>query len=159
MKRNLGVSLKENIVRELDLLAGPTGRSALIEDLITEGLVRRSALLSGVLQGAKVEHAVRAPGTGADQPTGLLKDSSVQHASTKHPGTGAVFVNATMIHPSPKKAADVGDPGRGRSFSVRHDLRGDQLSASAEVRGGRHRLDPALCDACQLVLRDAPGWV
>lgn len=66
-------------------------------------------------------------------------------------------MSATMLYPSKKAAADADDPGRGAPLTVRHDLRGDELPAMAEVRAGAHFLNAARCDGCRLILRDYWG--
>ena len=155
MKRNLGVSVEDFYIRQIDLLVGPGERSQFFQEAAVEKLARMRERLPEVLQGAQVEHAVRQP--AADDVPPLLRDAVVQHAHSKHP-SGIIFANASMIHPARKAVEDTADPGRGASFSIRHDLRGDQLPASSVVRQGRHRLQPAKCDGCVLVLRDAPDW-
>ena len=114
-RRNLGITMEDRVIREMDLLAGPTKRSEFIQEAVIEKLARSSARLSAVLQGARVEHSIQ-PGT--DQGSGLLKNARVQHAQVRNPSTRKLFVGATMVFPSPKTAADVGDDAKGAPFSI-----------------------------------------
>ncbi len=95
-----------------------------------------------------VDKGLRA-GNAAMSP--ILRDARVQHVAYANRTTKRLTIERTVVRPSKKTAADIGDPGRGNEFSVKHDV---EVSPSSEVRGGDHFLDPDRCLGCLLAVRD-----
>ncbi|MEE9182178.1 MAG: hypothetical protein V3U33_06415 [candidate division NC10 bacterium] len=134
--QNVSVYFRKDVLRAIDRQRGGRSRSGYLSDLVVEQD-------RGVLSPVKTE---------ALSP--LLRDARVTHPTTRHPGTRKIYLSSSYVVPSKKTGADVNDPAKGAGFSIRHDLRGDELPATAKVRSGEHYLDTSKCDGCKLVARD-----
>ncbi len=145
---NFSIYLRIEDREILDRLRGEQNVSSYFRDLLRKQDARGDAA------AVALDSLPPALKEGAEVPP-LLRDAMVQHGHSRLP-SGVIEANATMIHPS-KKAAEDTEKSRA-SFSIRHDLRGDRLPASAVVMQGHHRLQPSKCSACLLVLRDAYSW-
>lgn len=133
MKRSVNLTLKRDLLEELDARRGLASRSAVVQ-----------ALLERVFTEADRAFAPR-----------LLRDSRVEHAATRNPETGHVFVNPSRFYPTKEAAQAMGDSGE--PITVHHSPPTDDLGVAASVREGLHSFNPLHCAGCGLVARDYHG--
>ncbi len=126
MKVSVNMTLGRGLLEKVDRRRGLASRSAYVE-----------ALLERALAGA--DSAFVPP---------PLRDAKVQHAKTRNPSSGQIFVDGSMVHP----AKDA--PGGTAPYTINHP--NDTLGPGAEVREGVHWFEPAACDGCRLTLKDFP---
>lgn len=136
------VYLRKDVIDAADRQRGGRPLSAYLAELILE----REAQQSGVALPKREAGPIPA----------LLVNAMVQHAVGFRRDTRQVVMDSTGVQPSRKVCEDLDDEGHGAPFSIKHG--GELLPSSAQVSQGRHRLNPARCDGCVLVVRDAYSW-